>query len=179
MGVKRRLDGCCHVLLWVHRVEVESPSRVEGDLAEQFALSAPISLPERVQCIDLPEEVRQLVHEVFALQAPKVVTLPQLTEDPFSLRDDVSGGGEGDPGFGGRDRAQLSSPVEDVLEQAPVDLLESREVEWWCRGQTAKFEFPQPDGLSLESPQGVRVAQPRQVPQDLGPRIDVGIVSHP
>jgi len=99
----------------------ERESGVAGKLPEEGPLRPPVTLAERMQCVDLAQVIGQPPNEHVMMQAPQAVLIVQLTEDNgrrglYVLRQAEHGA------LGDGYRPDLPCPLVDVAENPPVDL---------------------------------------------------------
>lgn len=88
---------------------------VVSELGEERPLRAAVALPERVQRVDVGEELRDPADEPLPVQPPQPISGCQPAENIAGVGGEVLGQTKQRP-LGDRDRPQLTGPVVNVAE---------------------------------------------------------------
>jgi len=99
-----------YVAVGVHADPVDVVPGVVGELGEEGPLGAAVTLPERVERVDVGEEFRDPADELLAVEPSQPVRGGQPAEDIGGVGSQVLGQAEQRP-LRDRNRPQLTRPV--------------------------------------------------------------------
>ena len=129
------------VSVGVHPDPIDVVPGVVGELGEEGTLGTAVAFAERVQGVDVGEEVRELANELVAVQPAQLIGCCQPAEDIPSSCLQVLRQAEQRP-FRDRYRPQLAGPGEDVAEDVAVEC--PQVVQVVSAGQPPPFQVDQP-----------------------------------
>ena len=150
-------------------------ARSFGELLKVLKLCPAVSFPERVDVVHIPDNLPCPRGELSPGQALEVAGCHDLAVHMIHAGMDVPPGLELLPTLGNLHGSDLSSPVIDILEQVPMDLLKVGEVEIPLRNA---LSCALDDKAAFDMVKGGCRPDTEFIPKDDCFRVDVGVVAH-
>lgn len=126
----KALPRCIDHLVAGNTRPIESITVALSELPNKLTLRSSIAFPKRMDGVNLSEVVGSAIYQASPVSAAKVSLLFEIVESLVERRHDVLCKAKEVPAFRDINRAELSSPLENVLEDMAMDGLKMARIEF-------------------------------------------------